>query len=212
MNVFDRDAKFRQKDRLMLQENYKDFLYLKDEIGYRVFDRLCDVKRTFGTCIDLGCGLGHVTKHITAEQQLVTDKIYMIEPSKQQLESADKSPDVPCELLNIDEETLGQSGIATSSVDLIYSSLSLHWINDLPGLFKQVLHLLKNDGVFIGSMFGTDTVYELRVALQLAEQEILGMFLHYLSSLMTKIDDLKHQILKSFLLIVPLWRIKLVHE
>ncbi len=37
-----------------------------------------------------------------------------------------------------------------SSYDLAYSCLSLHWINDLPGVFRRVLHLLKNDAPFIG--------------------------------------------------------------
>lgn len=37
-----------------------------------------------------------------------------------------------------------------SSYDLVYSSLSLHWINDLPGVFRRVLYLLKNDAPFIG--------------------------------------------------------------
>ena len=34
---------------------------------------------------------------------------------------------------------------------------------------------LRNDGVFIGSMFGGDTLYELRVSLQKAEIEKEGV-------------------------------------
>ena len=37
-----------------------------------------------------------------------------------------------------------------ASYDLAYSCLSLHWINDLPGVFRRVLRLLKNDAPFIG--------------------------------------------------------------
>jgi len=51
------------------------------------------------------------------------------------------------------------------------SNLSLHWVNDLPGSFQQVKKCLKDDGVFIGSMFGGDTLQELRSAFLLAEQE-----------------------------------------
>ena len=39
----------------------------------------------------------------------------------------------------------------------------------------QVLTALKPDGVFLGSMFGGETLFELRVALQLAEQECQGV-------------------------------------
>lgn len=54
------------------------------------------------------------------------------------------------------------------------SCLSLHWVNDLPKAFKQILESLKEDGVFLAAVFGGDTLYELRSALQLAEQERLG--------------------------------------
>ena len=80
------------------------------------------------------------------------------------------------------------------SVDIVTSSLALHWVNNLPGeyqfklsldlldiftninnftsintkqifitgLFKEVKRILKKDGVFIGSMFGGETLFELR--------------------------------------------------
>jgi NADH dehydrogenase [ubiquinone] 1 alpha subcomplex assembly factor 5 len=51
------------------------------------------------------------------------------------------------------------------------SNLSLHWVNDLPGAMQQACQALKPDGVFLASMLGGNTLKELRVALQLAEQE-----------------------------------------
>lgn len=51
------------------------------------------------------------------------------------------------------------------------SNLSLHWVNDLPGAMQQACRALKPDGVFLASMLGGNTLKELRVALQLAEQE-----------------------------------------
>lgn len=176
MNVFDRQMKIQQKDLITKDKDYQQYSYVKDEIGFRVFDRLCDVKRTFGTAVDLGCGLGHVTKHITLLQQLVTDQIYMIDGSAATLVKAETSPDVPCTLVHCDEETLSGLPFELGSIDVVYSSLSLHWINDMPGMFRRVMQILKNDGVFVGSLFGTDTLYELRVSLQLAEHEIRGKY------------------------------------
>ena len=49
---------------------------------------------------------------------------------------------------HMDEEELTGD---ESSYDLAYSCLSLHWINDLPGVFRRVLRLLKNDAPFIGT-------------------------------------------------------------
>lgn len=71
----------------------------------------------------------------------------------------------------IDEETLP---FEPESFDLVMSSLSLHWINDLPGILTQINNVLKPDCAFIGAMLGGDTLFELRTSLQLAEQERRG--------------------------------------
>jgi NADH dehydrogenase [ubiquinone] 1 alpha subcomplex assembly factor 5 len=70
-----------------------------------------------------------------------------------------------------DEEALP---FEPGSFDLVLSSLSLHWINDLPGVLTQINTLLKPDCAFVGAMLGGDTLFELRTSLQLAEQERKG--------------------------------------
>lgn len=55
--------------------------------------------------------------------------------------------------------------------DAVVSNLALHWVNDLPGTLIQAQKALKPDGLFLGSMLGGDTLYELRTAFQLAETE-----------------------------------------
>jgi NADH dehydrogenase [ubiquinone] 1 alpha subcomplex assembly factor 5 len=62
----------------------------------------------------------------------------------------------------------------TNSFDMVMSSLSMHWINDLPGVLAQINRVLKPDCPFIGAMLGGDSLYELRGSLQLAEQERKG--------------------------------------
>ncbi|KAG8726576.1 hypothetical protein FRC12_023261 [Ceratobasidium sp. 428] len=54
------------------------------------------------------------------------------------------------------------------------SCLGLHWVNDLPGALIQIRETLVPDGVFLGAMFGGDTLFELRTALQLAQVEREG--------------------------------------
>lgn len=70
-----------------------------------------------------------------------------------------------------DEERLPY---AAESFDAVLSSLSMHWINDLPSLLAQINHALKPDCPFIGVMFGGDTLFELRTSLQLADTERRG--------------------------------------
>ena len=52
---------------------------------------------------------------------------------------------------------------------------SLHWVNNLPGVLQKVMSCLKEDGVFLGAMFGGETLFELRTALQVAETEVEGV-------------------------------------
>lgn len=70
-----------------------------------------------------------------------------------------------------DEESLP---FDPESFDLVMSSLSLHWINDLPGILSKINSILKPDCAFIGAMLGGDSLFELRTSLQLADQERRG--------------------------------------
>lgn len=80
---------------------------------------------------------------------------------------------VQVERLVADEERLLDI-IPRNSQEAIVSCLSLHWVNDLPGTLVQIKEALRPDGVFIGAIFGGDTLFELRTSLQLAEVEREG--------------------------------------
>lgn len=53
---------------------------------------------------------------------------------------------------------------ATDSVDLVFSSLGLQWIDDLDATFREVRRILKPQGLFLFTTFGPDTLKELRAA------------------------------------------------
>jgi NADH dehydrogenase [ubiquinone] 1 alpha subcomplex assembly factor 5 len=61
-----------------------------------------------------------------------------------------------------------------NTFDAVLSSLSMHWINDLPSVLAQINHILKPDSPFIGVMMGGDSLFELRTSLQLAELDRRG--------------------------------------
>jgi len=58
--------------------------------------------------------------------------------------------------------------------DLVVSVLSLHEINDLPGVLIQARRALKPDGLFLAALFGGETLNELRQSLAAAEIDISG--------------------------------------
>lgn len=51
---------------------------------------------------------------------------------------------------------------ADESFDLVFSSLTFQWCNDLDRVFEQCARVLRPDGLFIFSSLGPDTLYELR--------------------------------------------------
>jgi malonyl-CoA O-methyltransferase len=53
---------------------------------------------------------------------------------------------------------------ADASVDLLFSSLCIQWIDDLPALFEEFRRVLRPGGFMAISTFGPDTLHELRAS------------------------------------------------
>ena len=58
--------------------------------------------------------------------------------------------------------------------DLVIHALTLHWANDPIGQLVQSRHALRPDGLFMGFLFGGQTLHELRACLAQAEAEVTG--------------------------------------
>lgn len=64
--------------------------------------------------------------------------------------------------------------LAPESQDLVVHALGLHWSNDPVGQLVQCRRALRPDGLFLGALFGGETLTELRAALAEAEAEETG--------------------------------------
>ncbi|PBK66876.1 S-adenosyl-L-methionine-dependent methyltransferase [Armillaria solidipes] len=172
--VFDRKAKQLQRDRAAAKDGGKSSAtvdYVRDEVADRLLERLEDIKRRFSTILDLGSGPGHFARLLGPEN---ATRCIMIESSEKTLyRDPDTTFEVPVERIHADEEELLQV-IEPNSQEAIVSCLSLQWINDLPGMLVQINKALKPDGLFLGAMFGGETLFELRTSLQLAEVDREG--------------------------------------
>ncbi|CAK6983146.1 arginine-hydroxylase NDUFAF5%2C mitochondrial, partial [Scomber scombrus] len=182
MNVFDRTMKRKQKNWAAALQDSNQFDYLRDEVGSQVADRVYDVARTFPLALDIGGGKSHIAEHLSKE---VVERLFLTDISETTLKHRRQS-EIPTQCFLADEEFLP---FPENTFDLVMSSLSLHWINDLPGALRQIHEVLKPDGVFIGAMIGGETLYELRCSLQLAETEREGGFSPHVSPY-TAVTDL----------------------
>ncbi|XP_072907371.1 arginine-hydroxylase NDUFAF5, mitochondrial [Hemitrygon akajei] len=182
MNVFDRRMKRRQKNWAVSMDENKRCDYLREEVGSRIVDRVLDIVRTFPVALDIGCGKGYIAEYLTKD---TVHNLYQMDTAENALKCPVET-EIPTYRVIADEEFLP---FQENTFDLILSSLSLHWVNDLPGAFKQIHFSLKPDGVFIGAMMGGETLYELRCSLQLAELEREGGFAPHVSPF-TAVTDL----------------------
>ena len=151
-NIFDRNALRRNRSRASKAIPAHDFLFA--DVGHRLLDRLDMVKRTFPRTLDLGCHTGHLKKLISPKHG--TECFINCDPSAAMAHTAGLPSIVA------DEEGLP---FANQSLDLVLSSLSLHWVNNLPLALAQILRCLQPDGLFLGAMFGGNTLSDLRQSL-----------------------------------------------
>uniref|UniRef100_A0A8C5SHX4 Arginine-hydroxylase NDUFAF5, mitochondrial n=1 Tax=Laticauda laticaudata TaxID=8630 RepID=A0A8C5SHX4_LATLA len=184
LSPFDRQMKRKQKNWAAGQPQAERCEYLREEVGGRMADRVFDISRTFPLALDLGCGRSYIAQHLSKD---VVERLFQMDVAENALKNTIDS-EIPRVNIIADEEFLP---FKENTFNLVVSSLSLHWINDLPKALHEVHRVLKPDGVFIGSMFGGDTLFELRCSLQLAELEREGGFSPHVSPF-TAVSDLGH--------------------
>ncbi|XP_003476435.2 arginine-hydroxylase NDUFAF5, mitochondrial isoform X1 [Cavia porcellus] len=184
LNIFDRGLKRKQKNWAALQPEPTRFDYLREEVGSQIADRVYDIARDFPLALDVGCGRGYIAQHLNKE---TIGKFFQTDIAENALKNSLET-EIPTFSVLADEEFLP---FQENTFDLVVSSLSLHWVNDLPRALEQIHYILKPDGVFVGAMFGGDTLYELRCSLQLAETEREGGFSPHVSPF-TAVNDLGH--------------------
>ncbi|KAG5368943.1 NADH dehydrogenase [ubiquinone] 1 alpha subcomplex assembly factor 5 [Yarrowia sp. C11] len=131
---------------------------------------------------------GHVTMLDSSEKSLLRDYKILESISEQNphpesdevvvkdLSKGEVHPNSFVTLAHGNEEdiSINNSLIMDNTYDAVISTMSMHWVNDLPGLLKRINSVLKPDGMFMGAMLGGDTLFELRTSLQLAEMERKG--------------------------------------
>jgi NADH dehydrogenase [ubiquinone] 1 alpha subcomplex assembly factor 5 len=156
--VFDRHAVRRHRDRAAC--TVASIAGVLREAAERLLDRLDDTTQRFTQALDVG-GRGVVAPLLRARGIDVV--------------SCDLSPAMAAlnggPAVAADEEFLP---FAEETFDLVVASLSLHWVNDLPGALIQLRLALRPGGLLLASLPALGTLAELRQALTEAEAALTG--------------------------------------
>lgn len=160
--LFDRALHRARLDRAAPDYAAADFL--KERAAGDVVMRLETILRRFPVAVDLGARNGHFFKALEASDARANiDTLIEADLSGRMLSGRETLRVVA------DEERLP---FGDATLDLIVSTLSLHWTNDLVGALIQIRRALRPDGLFVGAIFGGATLTELRQCLLAAEAEL----------------------------------------
>jgi malonyl-ACP O-methyltransferase BioC len=149
VKIFDRKRLRYHRERAA--QSFSSYDFLIQEAAERLSERLDDTTRTFPIALDLGCHTGQFQSSLQGRGGI--DTLIQCDLSEAMTRQTSGIK------LVADEEYLP---FAPNSFDLVVSTLSLHWVNDLPGTLAQIRHILKPDGVLIASFLGGTTLKELR--------------------------------------------------
>ena len=156
--IFDRRAVRRHRDRAAATVDAVGDIFT--DAAERLLERLDDISIRFTRALDVG-GRGFVAPLLRGRG---------IETI-----SCDLSPAMAARAgapaVVADEEFLP---FGRDAFDLIVASLSLHWVNDLPGALIQLRMALRPDGLLLASLPALGTLAELRTALTEAEAALSG--------------------------------------
>jgi malonyl-CoA O-methyltransferase len=151
----DRAAVRRSFDRAAA--TYDEAAVLQAEVRGRLLERLDYVTLEPGVVLDVGCGTGHAARALAG--RFPAARVIALDLSGGMLREARRQ--------GTGSPVCGDAmrlPIATASVDLLFSSLTLQWCDDLDATFAEFRRVLRPRGLLNLATFGPDTLAELRAA------------------------------------------------
>ncbi len=159
--LFDRNALRRHRDRATSAPPGADFLFR--EVADRLADRLDDVTVHFPLALDIGARDGMLARALAGRGGI---------KSLIRLELSERLCRAGGGVAAVGEED--RLPFAPQRFNLVASNLALHWTQDLPGALAQIKRVLKPGGLFLASLFGGETLTELRQGLLAADAATSG--------------------------------------
>ncbi len=146
--------------------SYDEAAVLARETGLRMAERLSYVKLAPKRVADIGCatgdGIRELQQRYTGALPLVVDfALPMLHAVRARTPLLSRMARRGPRLVNADVQALP---LASRSLDLVWSNLMLHWLDDPLPAFRELNRVLEVGGLLMFSALGPDTLKELRQA------------------------------------------------
>ena len=175
------DKEYKRKVFNRHAKTYDEYSSLQNKISDNLFKKLDLIEVRPNFILDLGCGTGRNGGILKEKYQNI--RLINYDFSINMLQEAKKNQHkvlgAKSEFICGDIEKLSFS---ENTFDVIWSTSSLQWCNNISDIFKKAKSILKPGGLFIFSTFGPNTLFELKnVTKRISNYQKTNNFLDVLS-------------------------------
>jgi malonyl-CoA O-methyltransferase len=149
--------------------SYDAAAVLQKEVCRRLLEKLDYIKLSPQLILDAGVGTGEAVTSLLRRYK--KSRLVALDLSERMLSKAlahgglIRKPELVC-------ADIEQLPFCANSFDLVFSSLTLQWCNDLPATIQELLRVLKPGGLLMFATFGPDTLKELRACWQQVDDAV----------------------------------------
>ena len=143
-------------------EHYEKYAILQQTVAKRLLERLSLITVNPGWIVDMGAGTGMTARSL--EKKYKSAQVLQIDLSEFMLRRARMREKRFFSRQHYIQADMENVPLGDGSADLVFSSLTYQWSNDLDRVYSETCRLLASNGPLIFAMLGPDTLKELRAS------------------------------------------------